>query len=181
MATKKTKNEKAGVPATKAASVPDTKQEGTLGTAIIVEAKGVARDPKIQRPAFLQQEGALEKEAPSGFTPIVAFGSDPDNWVPGSWIIGRYLGSRGSIGPNASNMYDLELFDGKAFIPASLWGSTILDNKMRLLNPAIGKWLYVQYLGVVGTSRNQNPAKDFDLCIVNEKHLEKLIDAKKNA
>ena len=121
----------------------------------------------IKIPAFLKDH--FDKEAPTGFTALISFGEDADNWLTGSWIVARLVNIRSDIGPNHSMMYDFDVTpDGKTFSTASLWGSTILDNKMRLLDPKPGQWVFIQYLGTTETSRKAQPAKDYRLAIVNE-------------
>lgn len=140
-----------------------------LFPATIVEAKA-GKDYGVDVPEFLKQEGVFTREAPSGFTPLIQFGQSADSWQPGSWIIAKFIGVRDNVGPNASMMYEFEVTpDGKTFTPASLWGSTIYDNKFRLLSAKPGDWIFMQYLGVTETSRKQNPAKDFRLAVVDEK------------
>jgi hypothetical protein len=149
--------------------------KATLTAARIVEPSLSGNYDDIDVPEFLKTEGAFEKEAPVGFTPLISFGETPDAWKPGSWIIVKYLGTRESIGPNASAMYDFEFTpDGKVFSPASLWGSTIFDNKFKLLTPRLGQWIFIQYLGTTETSRKQNPAKDFRLAIVAENIIQQM-------
>lgn len=124
----------------------------------------------IEVPQFLKDH--FDKEAPTGFTALISFGEDADNWQPGSWIVARLVNIRSDIGPNHSMMYDFDVTpDGKTFSTASLWGSTILDNKMKLLDPKPGQWIFIQYLGTTETSRKALPAKDFRLAIVNEKFI----------
>lgn len=101
----------------------------------------------------------VEQEAPSSLTPIVDFQQK------GDWIAGEYVGTRINIGPNASMLYDLKV-DGHYF--CSIWGSTILDTKIQMLNPKSGQHLLVQFTGLIPTSRNQNPAKNFRVAIIKE-------------
>ena len=77
---------------------------------------------------------------------------------PGDFIIGVYRGFRPDIGPNNSRLYNLFALDGQI---VSIWGATILDSKMDLLNPPWNCKIMIQYLGEVTTSRGMNPAKNF--------------------
>lgn len=81
----------------------------------------------------------------------------------GDYIIGRYLGPRVlTIGnpPRQQTLYDLRTPSG---VVVSVWGSTILDRRMK---EAIGRGLVVnqslmvQYLGDIPTD-NPSPAKNF--------------------
>ncbi len=135
-------------------------------------APSEGKDYGVDLPDFIQADKLFKKIAPTGFTPLISFGPDPDHWEPGSWIIAKFLQVRPNIGPNESYMYDFEVTsNGKDYIPASLWGSTIFDNKWNLLDAKAGDWVFIQYLGTTETSRKQNPAKDFFLAIVDENQI----------
>lgn len=163
MAKKKKPAEKPGT------EIVQRKGGADLMPAHIIEGKK-GTDYGVDLPEFLKREGIFKKVAPTGFTPLISFGDDPENFTPGSWIIAKYLGTRHGIGPNASEMYDFEVTpDGKDYKAASLWGSTIFDNKFRLLDAKSGDWVFIQFLGTTETSRKQTPAKDFFLAIVEEK------------
>lgn len=156
----------------KAPQVPATKTPVSLATATIISGSAAASE--IDVPDFLKGDDAFSKSAPDGFTPLIQFGINSENWQPGTWIIAQFIGSRADIGKNKSMMYDFNVTqDGKTFSLASLWGSTILDNKMRLLDPKPDDWVFIQYLGRVETSRGQDPAKDFRLAIVSPETIKK--------
>jgi hypothetical protein len=160
---KKKKGEKPGT------EILQRKGGTDLVPATIIEGKA-GTDYGVDLPEFLKKEGTFKKVAPTGFTPLISFGEDPEKWQPGSWIIAKYLATRHGIGPNSSEMYDFEITpDGKTFKVATLWGSTILDTKFRLLDAKAGDWIFIQYLGTTETSRKQNPAKDYFLAIMEEK------------
>jgi hypothetical protein len=99
-----------------------------------------------------------ETEAPSSLTPAA-------DWAaPGEYVAGEYLGMQESVGPNKSRLYHLRIADPanpKQTQAVSVWGSTILDTKMDLLNPPKGCQLFIQYLGTVETGKGLNPAKSF--------------------
>jgi hypothetical protein len=149
--------------------LPATTGKNELPTATIVSPGELT---KSNLPDFLSEDD-FEKIAPVGFTPLINFEE------PESWIIARYVSTRSGIGPNGSEMYDFESFSPttKDFFIASLWGSTILDNKMRQLSPRWGDWVFVQYKGEVETSRKQNPAKDFYLAIVKDEKVKPYLTA----
>lgn len=161
MATKKTTNKE----------VPAVKDE--LQLAVIVTTS--ENESNVPLPDFLKGDDAFEKKAPDGFTPLIQFGPDADSWNPGTWLIAKYIGARADIGPNQSWMYDFSVTSdgGKTFAVASLWGSTILDNKMRMLDPKPDDWVFIQYLGTVETSRKASPAKDFRLAVVSTEVIKK--------
>jgi hypothetical protein len=45
---------------------------------------------------------------------------------------GTYLSSKENVGPNDSMMYEFRALDGSS---VSVWGSTVLDNKMKHIAP----------------------------------------------
>ena len=148
---------KSGVSTTQSTELENVpKQEITVKPAGIIEPDKKA-DMEVPMPDVGYE---VDQEAPSSITPIVDFQS------PGDWVAGEYVGTRDNIGPNASRLYDLKV-DGNYF--CSIWGCTILDTKMDMLNPKPGQTLLVQYIGSVPTSRNQNPAKNFRVATVTKK------------
>jgi hypothetical protein len=95
-------------------------------------------------------EGATE--APSSLTPTA-------QWQTyGEYVMGEYLGMQEKIGPNSSRLYNLRLDDGTT---VSVWGTTVLDNRMDLLRAPIGSTLTIIYAGETEAKKGQNPAKLF--------------------
>lgn len=138
---------------TKSVTTTERKEVVKVQPARIVEP-----DKKTDMDVAMPEAGyEIEQEAPSSLTPIVDFQG------VGDWIAGEYVGTRFDIGPNNSFLYDLKV-DGNYF--CSIWGSTILDTKMQMLNPKVGQHLLVQYIGSVETSKKQNPAKNFRVAIL---------------
>lgn len=90
-------------------------------------------------------------EAPSNLTPAA-------DWkTPGEYIDGDYLGFTSDVGPNKSRLYHLK--HRGSFV--SVWGATILDQRMDALQPPRGAQVMIQYLGDVETGRRLNAAKNF--------------------
>jgi hypothetical protein len=146
----------------------------------ILKSQDPARYASIALPKELRgkvPEDIFEKEAPTGFSPVMQFGPDPEHWQTGVYHIARFLGVKYNVGPNKSNMYEFELPDEKNMMQVvSLWGSTILDNKMAALGDALrpGKYLFIQFLGETPTARGLNPAKDFRVAILKDSVVGKL-------
>lgn len=90
--------------------------------------------------------------APSSLTPTVQWEQ------PGNFVKGEYLGMQEKVGPNASRLYNLRLEDGEV---VSLWGATVLDNRMDLLRVPVGATLTVIFVGESVAKKGQNPAKLF--------------------
>lgn len=119
--------------------------------ATITEAPPMEGQVEIALPKELQD--AQLEDAPSGLNPVVEFNR------PGEWVAGTYVGERTlTIGKREQPMYDLRLTDGQV---VSIWGSTILDTRMRQLLPEMGDKLLIQFLGDVPTKRGMTPAKNF--------------------
>ena len=144
-------------------------EKTNIAPAEIVAA--MTTDDVVDLPEGLDGEGIFEKEAPTGFPDQIDFKKEI-----GRWCIAKYLKTRSDIGPNNSNMYDLEVYDptSKTTKVVGLWGSTILDTKMDQLNPKSGQYLYIQYIGSRTTSRNQSPAKDYRVAVVNQAYMAKI-------
>jgi len=89
----------------------------------------------------------------------------------------QYIGERHGVGPNESAMYEFRVpqKDG-TMLPASLWGSTILDTKIAQVKPMALDWLFIQYIRAVQTKRAKNPAKDFRVMIVTPTIVDKELD-----
>lgn len=145
------RSKKSGVPATQ------PKQE----VAKVQPAGIIEPDKKADIEVAMPDVGyEIDQEAPSSLTPIVDFQK------PGDWVAGEYVGTRDDIGPNASRLYDIKV-DGNYF--CSIWGCTILDMKMDMLNPKPGQTLLVQYTGTVPTSKvGRSPAKNFRVATVTK-------------
>lgn len=90
--------------------------------------------------------------APSSLTPTV-------QWEQyGNFVVGTFLGQQEKVGPNASRLYNLKTDDGDI---VSVWGTTVLDNRMDLLRPPVGSRLTIIYKGESEAKKGQNPAKIF--------------------
>ena len=79
----------------------------------------------------------------------------PEEWKPvnnGDQITGAYIEKKQEVGQNKANVYIIEV-DGKQ---KSVWGSTVLDDKM--LNVSPGKLIRVTYQGV-DTKKNYKKFK----------------------
>ena len=81
-------------------------------------------------------------------------------WGPengGDEISGVYLGVEHDVGENKSNLYTLEVEDGKT---VAFWGSKVLDGKMSVVK--IGQLVKVIFLGKVSPEGGRE-YKDFDV------------------
>ena len=146
---------------------PATDRKISITPANILEAEEKNKD--IDIPEFLKEEGAIQREAPEGFSPLIDFADEI-----GKWIVAQYIGARAEVGPNASMMYEFRVpQENGVMLQAALWGSTILDNKFRQLMPLPLDWIYVQYIGVVPTKRGMKPAKDFRLAVISPATVDK--------
>jgi hypothetical protein len=95
-------------------------------------------------------EGAVI--APSSLTPTA-------QWEQyGQYIMGEFLGQQENVGPNSSRLYNFRLPDGET---VSVWGTTVLDNRIDLLRPPVGSTVTIIYVGESEAKKGQNPAKLF--------------------
>lgn len=103
-------------------------------------------------------EGAVI--APSSLTPTA-------QWEQyGQYVMGEYLGVKTEVGPNASRLYNLRLDDGTT---VSVWGTTVLDDRMDLLRAPIGSTLTIIYAGEAEAKKGQNAAKLFKVAYLPAK------------
>jgi len=89
-----------------------------------------------------------------------------DVWVPenkGDEISGVYLSVQPEIGENKSNLYIIEVEEGKTI---SFWGSKVLDGKM--LAVKVGQQVKVLFLGKVKPEKGRE-YKEYDVFIKNPK------------
>ena len=75
---------------------------------------------------------------------------------------GTYVGREENVGPNNSMMYEFKSLDDKN---VSIWGSTVLDTKMKLIEP--GLRVKIIYLGKVKSPKG-NTYKDFAVSVWEE-------------
>ena len=81
-------------------------------------------------------------------------------WVPGNKgdeISGVYLNVQNEVGENKSNLYTLEVKEGKTL---AFWGSKVLDGKMSAVK--VGQQVKVLFLGKV-TPDGGREYKDYDV------------------
>ena len=94
---------------------------------------------------------------------------ETDVWKPENTndeIIGVLIKSDDKVGANQSMLYNLEV-DTK---PVSVWGSTVLDQKMMAIKP--GDKIKIVYLGKGAASFGKNPPKLFDVYIDKEEAVD---------
>lgn len=177
-AKKKTANKTEATTVDETAHLPEVIKR--VAPAQIIEQKSDQFED-VETPDFLKED-MIEDEAPTGFNPLIDFQDEP-----GRWIVAKYIGARQDIGPNASKMYDFEAYnpETKQTVVVSLWGSTILDKKMALLENKgslkSGKFCFVQYLGAINTARGMNPAKNFKIVVIKDGALDEYYQALKSA
>ena len=78
----------------------------------------------------------------------------PEN--PEDSVSGFYISKQENFGENKSNLYNIETSEGVK----SVWGSTVLDNKMKLVK--IGDDIRIIYLGKVKPEKGRE-YKDFKI------------------
>lgn len=130
---------------------------GTKGTAVakrgeLIPATFLAVEAQNQTDYDLPEGMDGATIAPSSLTPTVVWEQ------PGNYVVGEYLGMQEGVGPNTSRLYNLKTDDGEI---VSLWGATVLDNRMDLLSVPKGARLTVIFVGENAPKKGQNPAKIF--------------------
>lgn len=100
--------------------------------------------------------------ASTGLTPMFEFIG------VGDWCMGRLMRVRSGVGKNDSMVYVFNTEGYMDKVPAivGVWGATILDDRMASPEIKTGVALFIQYLGTVETTRDQNPAKNFRVLLV---------------
>ena len=83
------------------------------------------------------------------------------------------------VGPNASTLYDFEKKDGDNI---AVWGSTVLDSRMK--NVKIGEEVKIKFVGLAKDSKKgQSPAKLFEVYhrekTADEAEIDNLVDGVK--
>lgn len=82
-------------------------------------------------------------------------------WKPekeDDFVEGVLISKESDVGVNKSMLYHLEQKDNK---PMAVWGSTVLDTKMSVIN--VGEQIKIVYLGLGKAQKGQNAPKLFDV------------------
>lgn len=101
---------------------------------------------------------------------------EADIWVPESMndeISGRYLGVQHEVGENQSELYSIEVSEGKIL---NFWGSKVLDGKM--VGVQIGQQVKIVFLGKVKPEGGRE-YKDYDVFTKPENTIEPPIETQK--
>lgn len=137
---------RSAVPARATSTVPAKRE---LVPVLFVESAQAAA-PEFD--VDMTQEGYTE--APSSLTPTA-------NWTtPGEYIEGEFLGQQEEVGPNASRLYNFKMEDGQI---VSVWGGTVLDNRMDMMRPPVGSIVKMIYVGDGQKKPGQNPPRIFKM------------------
>ena len=90
---------------------------------------------------------------------------NPENWTygdEGDFIEGVLVAVRKDVGENKSMLYSIETSEGVK----NVWGATILDSRMGLVN--IGDKIKITYQGLGEASKGKNPPKIFKVEVDKE-------------
>jgi len=152
MATKPT-TQKGSTPASRAAT-PARRTTATVATRELTPVEFV-ESAQLMAPEFdvdLSKDGYTE--GPSSLTPTA-------NWTtPGEYVEGEYLGVQEGVGPNESRLYNFKMEDGTI---VSVWGGTVLDNRMDMMRPPVGSIVKIVYVGDGTKKPGQNPPRIFKM------------------
>lgn len=88
-----------------------------------------------------------------------AGGGDAWDWEKdGPVIEGLYMKKSSNVGPNNSNMYDVELPGGEV---RSIWGSTVIDRAFNDI--PLHSEIRIEYLGKKKNPKTHREFKDYDI------------------
>jgi hypothetical protein len=147
MATRQT-TQRGSTPASRAARPTTTAVAKRELTPVTFVESDVAIDLAVD--VDLKSEGF--NEAPSSLTPTA-------NWTtPGEYVEGIYLGMQEGIGPNKSKLYNFRMPDAQI---VSVWGGTVLDSRMAMMQPPVGSTVKIVYVGDGNKKPGQNPPRIF--------------------
>lgn len=79
------------------------------------------------------------------------FNAQPD-------MIGTYVRKEQEIGPNNSNLYTFRMADGEEI---SVWGSTLIDNRM--VRVELGNEVKIVYLGKVKSEKSNREYHNYEI------------------
>jgi len=85
---------------------------------------------------------------------------DPSIWTyknDGDFIEGVFIKAKDDVGPNKSMLYTIETSEGVK----NVWGATILDEKMSVVN--VGDKIKIVYKGLGTKKPSQNAPKMFQV------------------
>jgi hypothetical protein len=137
---------RAATPARRGATVPATRELTPVEFVESTQQMAPEFDVDMSKDGFT--------EGPSSLTPTA-------NWTtPGEYVEGEFLGVQEDVGPNESRLYNFRMEDGAI---VSVWGGTVLDNRMDMMRPPIGSIVKVVYVGDGNKKPGQNPPRIFKL------------------
>jgi len=145
--------QKGSTPASRAAT-PARRAPAAVATRELTPVEFV-ESAQLMAPEFdvdLSKDGYTE--GPSSLTPTA-------NWTtPGEYVEGEYLGVQEGVGPNESRLYNFKMEDGTI---VSVWGGTVLDNRMDMMRPPVGSIVKIVYVGDGTKKPGQNPPRIFKM------------------
>lgn len=146
--------QRGSTPASRAARVPAKTTTQAVATRELTPVEFV-ESAQLMAPEFdvdMTKDGFTE--GPSSLTPTA-------NWTtPGEYVEGEYLGVQEGVGPNESRLYNFKMEDGAI---VSVWGGTVLDNRMDMMRPPVGSIVKVVYVGDGNKKPGQNPPRIFKM------------------
>lgn len=154
MADRKSTTQRGSTPASRAArpAVPATRGSSVPAKRELVPVEFVESAVATELAVDVDLAGEGYQEAPSSLTPTA-------NWTtPGEYVEGEYRGMQEAVGPNQSRLYNFRMEDG-TFV--SVWGGTVLDNRMDQMQPPVGSIVKIVYVGDGAKKPGQNAPRIF--------------------
>lgn len=102
--------------------------------------------------------GTSDNKSDEGWTKVSEFGEDWD-FEKNPILVGLYVRRKEGVGKNKSVVYTIE--DRNTKKSYNVWGSTILDSKMELINP--GMEVKIEFTGMGDSDKAVKPYKKFEV------------------
>ena len=87
-------------------------------------------------------------------------------WDKTGTLIGTYKRHKTNVGPNESNVYELEVTNNGETETYSIWGSTVLDTKFEQID--IGSLVKIEALGEAKSPKTGRTYNDFKVSVKPE-------------
>lgn len=118
-------------------------------------------EPESDRYEMPEGFEGYDVETIGGLNPTVVWDQ------PGENFFGKYVGTRTlHLGNREQTLHQFELDEklaGKKGFMISVWGSTVLDNRILEASPKMGQILFLRYTGLGKNASKGNPPKLFDV------------------
>lgn len=84
-------------------------------------------------------------------------------WDKIGTLIGTYKRMKTNVGPNESNVYELEVKDGEETQTYSIWGSSVINTKFEQIE--VGSMVKIEALGTATSPKTGRTYNDFKILV----------------